>query len=94
MHPVHTHDASGQVHMEYLYPVDFTLGDFFTMWGKEFSQTNFMGVTVDEAHEVTVTVNGQRSEQYENLVLRDEDEVVVSYEAKEQGEADSGAAQE
>jgi hypothetical protein len=80
MHPVHTHDASGQVHIEYLYPVDFTLGDFFAIWGKEFSSTNLMGTEADATHAVTMTVNGQPSSAYENLVLKDKDKIAVSYE--------------
>lgn len=80
MHPVHTHDASGKIHLEYLYPVDFSLGDFFTVWGKEFSSANLMGLHVDETHIIRVTVNGQPSEEYERLVLKDSQKIVISYE--------------
>ena len=83
MHPVHTHDASGAIHIEYLYPVDFTLGDFFTLWGKTFSQSELVSFLVDDTHVIKMTVNGEPSEEYQNLVLRDEDEIVISYETIE-----------
>lgn len=80
MHPVHTHDASGKIHLEYLYPVDFSLGDFFTIWGKEFSSTNLLGLPADETHVIRMSVNGQPSEEYEHLTLKDVQKIVISYE--------------
>ena len=44
--PMHTHDDDQVVHMEYSGVVrgsDLTLGRFFDIWGKEWTDTSFMG---------------------------------------------------
>lgn len=80
MHPVHTHDESGKIHIEYTSPKDFTLGDFFAVWGQPFSQNELMELKADDTHRIRVTVNGEENQDYENLVMRDLDEIIVSYE--------------
>jgi len=39
MRPLHTHDASGVIHVEYEQPRDFTLKEFFDVWNVTFSMT-------------------------------------------------------
>jgi hypothetical protein len=42
MRPVHTLDDSGTLHVEWTSPRDFTLGDFFRIWGAAvFARTYF-----------------------------------------------------
>jgi hypothetical protein len=41
--PLHTHDASGIVHIESDRPFAFTLGQFFTIWGVRFTDTRIGG---------------------------------------------------
>lgn len=40
---LHTHDASGIIHIESLAPGPYTLGDFFAIWGEPLSQHGFAG---------------------------------------------------
>jgi len=82
MTAIHTHDEDGVVHVEAPIKKDFTLGDFFAVWGKDFSSTKILDNTVDEKSEIVVTVNGQKVDTYENTVLRDKDKIVISYQPK------------
>jgi hypothetical protein len=40
---LHTHDASGKIHVEGPAPALFTLGDFFAIWGHPLSRDNVAG---------------------------------------------------
>lgn len=70
MNPLHTHGTDGTIHVESPEPRDFTLGDFFAVWGRPFPEG------------ARVTVNGRASAETENLILGDEDRIVLSYESK------------
>jgi len=70
MHPIHTHDASGKIHVESPKAANFTLGDFFLVWDKKFDALG----TLDK-----MTVNGADSTEGENLILKDDDEIVLNY---------------
>ncbi len=82
MHPIHTHAATGKIHIESPVPRDFTLGDFFAVWGKTFNQNQILDSGVDASHTITVTVNGSPVDTYENTVLHDGDQIIISYGAK------------
>ncbi len=79
MNPLHTHGTDGVIHVESPEKKDFTLGDFFLVWGKTFTKDQILDAVADETHAITMTVNGAASEEYENLVLNDKDEIVISY---------------
>lgn len=75
MRYIHTHDSSGQLHIEAPFKRGFTLGDFFRIWGKKLDNEcldNYCG-------KVGVTVNG---EPYigdpRGIVLRDRDVIVIN----------------
>ncbi len=82
MHPIHTHDDSGTIHIESPVARDFTLGDFFAVWGKTFNQNQILNSVVDASHTITVTVNGSPVDTYENTVMHDNDQIVISYAVK------------
>jgi hypothetical protein len=82
MHPLHTHDASGTIHVESPVKRDFTLGDFFAVWGRPFDATHLLDRTADADHAVTETVNGKPTTDLENTVLRDRDKIVLSFGKK------------
>jgi hypothetical protein len=42
---LHTHDASGKIHVEAPAPQRFTLGQFFAIWGRSLTRTDIAGVT-------------------------------------------------
>ncbi len=70
MHPVHTHDTLGKIHVESPEPANFTLGDFFLVWDKKIDELGTLE---------TMTVNGADSTEGENLILKDDDEIVLRY---------------
>lgn len=69
MRPIHTHDSSGKLHIEFPRQHDFTLRDFFEIWDKAFSS----------AEDLSMTVNGVSNSELENLIFRDGDQIVISY---------------
>jgi hypothetical protein len=82
MNSLHTHDGNGEVHVESPEKRDFSLADFFAVWGKPFDRTQILDQKVDDLHMIRVTVNGKTIETYENTILNDRDDVVISYEEK------------
>ena len=70
---MHTHDNSGVIHIETPVDYQFTLGDFFKVWGKRFD-SNCVG---EYCGEITVRVNGQVVESPRDYVLKDNDEIVI-----------------
>jgi hypothetical protein len=65
--PIHTHDASGTLHVESSVTANWTLGNFLQIWG-----LNFRGRTVQ------ATADGQPVSNYKNVVLKDGEEIVLN----------------
>ncbi len=82
MRPIHTHDSSGKIHVEGTCPRDFTLGEFFDVWGETFTETCIFENCVDEDHRLTMYVNGVESLQWRDLILKNEDSIEIVYEEK------------
>lgn len=82
MNALHTHDNSGKIHVESPEKRDFTLADFFAVWKKTYSREQILDSKVDAGHIIKETVNGKEAQDYENTILRDNDEIVISYEEK------------
>jgi len=82
MNSLHTHDASGTIHVESPEKRDFTLADFFAVWGTTFNKDQILDSTTDATHVIRVTVNGAEVTTYENTVLLDKDQITISYEQK------------
>lgn len=80
MTAIHTHDEDGVIHIEAPIKKDFVLGDFFAVWGKEFSKTRLLDTTIADTGKIAVTVNGSPVDTYENTILRDKDKIVISYQ--------------
>ncbi len=73
MAAIHTHDASGTIHMEFdgvVHKDDLTLGQFFKVWGKDMRSfgTN-----------MRMTVNGVPNTDYEDYVMHDGDKIVLQF---------------
>ncbi len=79
---LHTHDASGTLHIEPNFYQQFTLGEFFKEWGQPLSATQLLDKTADASHEITMTVDGRPSTEFGNLILKDKQEIVLEYRAK------------
>ena len=81
MRPVHTHDISGEIHIEGPCKRDFVLGDFFKIWGKEFNSQCIFEYCKDNGS-MSVFVNGIENNEFENIVLRDHQEIRIDYNSK------------
>ena len=70
--PLHTHDASGIVHIEADRPFPFTLGQFFSVWGVRFS-----GAHLGSYGAPHVYVNGRLVADPVDHVMHAHDRIVV-----------------
>jgi len=78
LHPIHTHDNSGIIHIESPEKRDFTLGDFFTVWGKTFNKDQILDYKREGNHTIKVTVDGQDSQDFEKFILKDNQQIVIT----------------
>jgi len=72
MAPLHTHDTSGQIHVEWMGSTEgATLGNFFLIWGQSFDSGQLLGHPAGPGHTVRMTVNGQVQTPNPSLALQD-----------------------
>ncbi len=77
---IHVHDGSGVIHIESPTIQDFTLGQFFDIWGVRFTQQSIGGYTAGASDTLKVFVNGQPfTGDPRTLVLAAHQEIVVTY---------------
>ena len=84
MSPTHTHEeGDGTLHIENNNPSSkpetLTLGYFFKVWDKQFSETCIFEFCNDGEKKVTMTVNGKENTEFGKYVMRDKDEIVITY---------------
>ncbi len=77
MNAIHTHDASGVIHIESSVKKDFTLGDFFAVWQKPFTKEQVIDAVLLSGQKVSVTVNGKEVETFDQTILNDKDQIEV-----------------
>ena len=58
MAPLHTHDTAGTIHVESRVTREYTLGEFFRIWGQTFDGQQVLGHTAVSGHRVSMTANG------------------------------------
>ncbi len=84
--PVHTHDATGLLHVENqkpkLKPEALTLGYFFHVWEKNLTSECIFEYCENETHSFTVTVNNQTIENPRDIILKDELTIVANYDER------------
>ena len=68
--PIHTHDNSGVLHVESPVQKDFYLRNFFEVWDQPFSREQILGFRTLPNSPVQMTVNGQPSQAYGDLLLQ------------------------
>lgn len=82
--PIHTHDeGDGTLHLEFegiVKKTDTRLGIFFDTWGKEWTETSFMGNPIDATHTLTMKVDGEVSTAYRNLEMKDKQKIELIYQ--------------
>ena len=79
---LHTHDDSGIIHIESPVTRNFTLGQFFDIWNKKFSNTQIFDNTVNAKNTMSVYVNGNKvnvNADYRNVKLDEHDEIAIVY---------------
>ncbi|MBV8371670.1 MAG: hypothetical protein JOY69_00285 [Candidatus Eremiobacteraeota bacterium] len=76
---VHTHSADGYIHIESPVRRDFTLGQFFDIWGPELSWTRAASAVAPAGARLFVWVNGQpwHGANPRAIVLRDRETIVI-----------------
>lgn len=82
--PIHTHDeADGTLHLEFegaVKKVDTRLGIFFDIWGKEWTEANFMGNPIGGTNTLTMKVDGKISTEYRDLLMKDGQKIELIYQ--------------
>jgi len=75
---LHTHDATGVIHIEAADARPLTLGDFFSLWGMSLGPTTLIGQSAGPGEAVQATVNSIAvSGDSRAIVLNDMDDIVV-----------------
>jgi len=72
--PMHTHDSSGVIHLEFQGVVrkdDLKLGRFFEVWGNDF---------VEFGSSIKMIVNGEENTELQNYIMKDGDKIELRYE--------------
>lgn len=78
MHPLHTHDATGLIHMEYPYPVPFFLGDFFDVMGTTFNNSQIGAIRTFDGYKIILKKNGKQvTSPYRWILLKDLDKIEI-----------------
>jgi hypothetical protein len=80
--PLHTHDASGVIHIENSVPATFVLGQFFIEWGVKFTPTCLGPYCTGHGKQLAVFVNGKPyTGDPTRLVLAAHQEIAIEYGA-------------
>ncbi len=70
-HALHTHDDTGTLHVEAQDVYPYSLGDFFRVWGKPMERSGYT---------LTTFVDAQKYDGApENIVLKDKQQIILSY---------------
>jgi hypothetical protein len=81
---LHTHDDTGVIHIESPEDRNFTLGEFFYIWGQNFTNSQIFDNTVGESSNNTlnVYVNGKNvkaGNNYRQIPINAHDEIAIIY---------------
>ena len=82
LHPIHTYDNSGRVHVETTKNNTAKLGFFFDIWGKEFSNNMILDYSIDEEHILEMTVNEEKVDTFEETILEPYQVIEINYSKK------------
>lgn len=80
MRPIHTHDATGTLHVEFPRVREVKLGEFFKIWEKIFNADCIFEHCSGGEDQVKMFVNGEQNFDFENYVMRDLDRIEIIYE--------------
>ncbi len=78
--PIHVHDTSGIIHVESATVQDFTLGQFFDVWGLRFAENCIGSYCTDGSNTLRVYANGTLvTGDPRNLLLASHQEIMIVY---------------
>jgi hypothetical protein len=79
--PIHTHDATGIIHVESPVVKNFTLGEFFNgVWGVRLTDSCIGDYCATGDKKLEVYSNGKKLDSgYGNLILADKQEITIFY---------------
>lgn len=79
MNSIHIHDETNLIHVESPAVKDFTLGDFFAVLKQNFDKSQVMNHQVDVEHGLKIYVNGKETDNFEQLLLQDKQDIFITY---------------
>lgn len=71
--------ANGDIHVQSPEDTNYTLGDFFVLWGGQFSQQCLLNHCSSEPGMLRMTVNNQPNDKYHNYIIQPNDRIVITY---------------
>ncbi|KKR33154.1 MAG: hypothetical protein UT63_C0023G0017 [Candidatus Gottesmanbacteria bacterium GW2011_GWC2_39_8] len=82
---IHTHDDSGIIHIESNDKRNYTLGQFFDIWGVRFNDDCIGGYCTKGDKKLSVYVNGKPvKDNFQQIILESRQEIVIVYGSKEE----------
>ncbi len=83
--PVHTHDASGIIHIESPDPYAvYSLGQFFDIWGVKFTNNSIGSYIDNNTDRLNVYSDGKKVANPVNLALKAHEEIAITYGTSKQ----------
>ena len=82
LHPIHTYDNSGRIHVETTRNATAELGFLFDIWGEDFSRNKILDYNVDEELIIEMTMNGESVDTFENTILEPYVFIDINYKIK------------
>ena len=77
LRPMHTHDGTGIIHIESPRIRNFTVEQLFGIWGKEFSDTQFMDTKLDGDRQLKVFVDQVEVTTGRQTIMKDKTSYVI-----------------
>jgi hypothetical protein len=79
---LHTHDDSGVIHIESPVTRNFTLGQFFDIWKKQFSNVQIFDKTANATNVMAVYLNGNKingEANYRDINIQEHDQIAIVF---------------
>jgi hypothetical protein len=80
LHEIYVDDASGTVYIRANDVQLFTLGQFFDVWRKTFTEHQIFSYQTTNSHTLSVFINGQKVTTFRETILKPQQEVQIRYE--------------
>jgi hypothetical protein len=77
--PLHTHDASGIIHMEATEPYPFKLSQFFTVWGVKLTNSQIGAYKAGNGNVLALYANGAKVPNPAEYAMKPHDRLVLDY---------------